>query len=66
MKKTTVISVQTAKAIFGLSLCVFLSTAAIAQTSKEIRLNILNPGIAFENPIGKRTTVEFNFGVGYN
>lgn len=37
-----------------------------AQTSKEVRLNLLNPGIAWENPIGKNTTVEYNFGIGYN
>lgn len=66
MKKTPATSVWTAKAIFGLSLFVFLCATSFAQTSKETRLNILNPGIAFENPIGKKTTVEYNFGIGYN
>ena len=66
LKKTPATSVWTAKAIFGLSLFIFLSTTSFAQTSKEIRVNILNPGIAFENPIGKKTTVEYNFGIGYN
>ena len=38
----------------------------MAQTSNELRLNILNPGIAWESPIGQRTTLELNAGIGYN
>jgi hypothetical protein len=45
---------------------VFASFSAFAQQSSEFRLNILNPGIAWENPIGARTTLEINAGVGYN
>jgi hypothetical protein len=46
--------------VFGLSIL------ANAQTEKEVRLNVLNPGIAWENPLGRRTTIEFNIGIGYN
>lgn len=52
--------------LLGLSLFVLITTISFAQTSKDLRLNILNPGIAFENPIGNKTTVEYNFGIGYN
>lgn len=46
----------------------FFGTIGInfAQTEKEVRINLLNPGIAWENPIGKRATVEINVGIGYN
>ncbi len=43
-----------------------LSILANAQTEKEVRINLLNPGIAWENPLGRRTTIEFNIGIGYN
>jgi hypothetical protein len=38
----------------------------MAQTNNELRLNILNPGVAWEHPLGKHTTLEFNAGIGYN
>lgn len=51
-----------------INLFVFLGLVnnCFSQESKEIRLNVLNPGIALENPIGKQTTIEYNFGIGYN
>lgn len=54
------------KILVALILVVNFNALSFAQTKKEVRLNILNPGIAFENPIGKKTTVEYNFGIGYN
>ncbi|MHA7129542.1 hypothetical protein [Algoriphagus namhaensis] len=37
-----------------------------AQDEKETRVNIINPGIALEYPIGNYSTIEFNAGAGYN
>jgi len=46
----------------------FFGTISIGfgQNFKEVRLNVLNPGIAWENPLGKNTTIEYNLGIGYN
>lgn len=53
--------------LYLLLLLVFgLAILANAQTEKEVRLNVLNPGIAWENPLGRSTTIEFNIGIGYN
>jgi hypothetical protein len=49
-----------------LLLSAFINFKLFGQVEKEVRLNLLNPGIAWENPIGKNTTVEYNFGIGYN
>lgn len=45
---------------------IIISVPLNAQTEKELRLNIINPGIAWENPIGIKTTIEYNIGIGYN
>ncbi|GAB3228681.1 hypothetical protein J0A67_13910 [Algoriphagus aestuariicola] len=51
----------------ALGVLYFLSmNSLIAQTSKELRLNVVNPGIAWESPLGKHTTLEINVGLGYN
>jgi hypothetical protein len=42
----------------------FLISKVEAQNTKELRLNVLNPGIVWENPIGKKTTMEYNLGIG--
>lgn len=60
------INYLTKKFYLLVSLTFGLSILTNAQTEKEIRLNVLNPGIAWENPLGKSTTLEFNVGVGYN
>ena len=52
------------KIFVALILVVNFNAMSFGQNKKEVRLNILNPGIAFENPIGKKTTVEYNFGIG--
>jgi hypothetical protein len=45
---------------------IHIASPIYAQGEKEVRINLINPGIAWENPIGKNTTVEHNFGIGYN
>lgn len=52
-------------AVFLLVL-IHIASPIYAQGEKEVRINLINPGIAWENPIGKNTTVEYNFGIGYN
>jgi hypothetical protein len=47
-------------------LTVLINFPLFGQVEKEVRLNLINPGIAWENPIGKNTTVEYNLGIGYN
>lgn len=37
-----------------------------AQTQRELRLNIINPGIAWEIPLGQKSSIELNAGIGYN
>lgn len=46
-------------------LCLGISNA-FCQTQKTTKINFLNPGIAWERPLGKKTTTELNIGVGYN
>ncbi|MBN7809364.1 hypothetical protein J0A68_00260 [Algoriphagus sp. H41] len=50
-------------AVLGLLL---LSPNLYSQQNKELRLNFLNPGIAWESPLGQHTTLELNAGIGYN
>lgn len=50
-------------AIFVLST---FSFSCLGQTVKTTKLNFLNPGIAWENPIGAKNTLETNAGIGYN
>ena len=40
--------------------------STFGQSKSEIRLNVLNPGIAWESPLGLKTSLEINAGVGYN
>lgn len=54
------------KNCFAVLISLFICTASLAQTSKELRLNIINPGIAWESPLGKHTSIEINAGIGYN
>ncbi|WP_133555527.1 hypothetical protein [Algoriphagus boseongensis] len=43
-----------------------LNYSSFGQTEKELRLNLINPGIVWENPIGTNKTIELNLGIGYN
>ncbi|SEG52059.1 hypothetical protein SAMN03080598_04321 [Algoriphagus boritolerans DSM 17298 = JCM 18970] len=54
---------QTRAILFSL---ILVSSMANGQTQKTTKINFLNPGIAWERPIGKKTTAEINIGVGYN
>lgn len=56
---------MTRKILLAVSLC-FLVKVVWSQSEKETRINLINPGIALEYPIGKNSTLEFNVGVGYN
>ena len=47
-------------------LSIFLIGNLSAQGEKETRINFLNPGLALEYPIGFKSTIEFNAGIGYN
>lgn len=51
--------------VAGLGL-LLLSSNLYSQQNKELRLNVLNPGIAWESPLGQNTTLELNAGIGYN
>ncbi|GMQ29959.1 hypothetical protein [Algoriphagus confluentis] len=57
---------MTKKLTLVLPLFLFFSGFAFGQEEKQIRLNVLNPGIAWETPTGKTTTLEINVGIGYN
>src|SRR5699024_17977 len=55
------------KLIFLFLLTTSLSTIIHAQTTKQVwRINAINPGIEYEQPVSSKSTVSFNIGVGYN
>jgi len=41
-------------------------TAAYGQVEKTTKLTVINPGIAWERPLGLKTTTEIHLGIGYN
>ncbi len=66
MLKYQIRTIVNKKLVFLILLLLGIFGLSNAQTEKELRLNIINPGIAWENPIGKITTIEYNIGIGYN
>lgn len=50
-----------------LSLFTLISTAIYGQETEQVwRLNIINPGIEYEQPVSATSTVSLNVGVGYS
>ena len=48
-------------------LFIFICTSVHAQeTERTWRLNIINPGIEYEQPVSSKSTISFNIGVGYS
>lgn len=53
--------------ILLLSFSSLLSTGIYAQQTDEVwRLNIINPGIEYEQPVSSKSTISLNVGVGYS
>ena len=52
--------------LFAGGFAFLLPYSSFAQSEKELRVNLLNPGIAWELPVAKNKTIEFNTGIGYN
>lgn len=57
---------MTKKLILLLTGLIVFIGSVFSQTEKTTKINFLNPGIAWERPLGMKTTAELNVGVGYN
>lgn len=50
-----------------ITLFIFLATSIHAQETEQVwRLNIINPGIEYEQPVSSKSTISLNIGVGYS